>query len=282
MPPARPIAAAPPPVALARQASACCRRVGRRRGWSRSGRCGLAAAAPTTRTRRPGPRGPPPAPPPADADDRPGRGLGRRRADGAGQRTDAPAPRGGRAAARADHAPAGPPRRCRRRRVGAARARGLPGHARRAVAQLAALTEVGLEGGDPQHYRRAYEAVALPGAPAGRDGAALPGPAAGAGRRVGLAADRTGARTGVPLDPDQRAGQGQHRRGPLPGGLRAGRAGHRAQRPVAGPPEPVTARRSAGSAMSGGSAPGRPPRRPRWPGRAAPRPFGPDTGRCAR
>jgi hypothetical protein len=35
-----------------------------------------------------------------------------------------------------------------------------------AVAQLAALTRVGLEGGDPQRYRRAYESVSLPGAPA--------------------------------------------------------------------------------------------------------------------
>lgn len=34
-----------------------------------------------------------------------------------------------------------------------------------AVAQLAALTQVGLEGGDPQRYRRAYESVTLPGAP---------------------------------------------------------------------------------------------------------------------
>jgi hypothetical protein len=35
-----------------------------------------------------------------------------------------------------------------------------------AVAQLAALTRVGLEGGDPERYRRAYESVTLPGAPA--------------------------------------------------------------------------------------------------------------------
>ena len=35
-----------------------------------------------------------------------------------------------------------------------------------AIAQLAALTRVGLEGGDPQRYRRAYEAIMLPGAPA--------------------------------------------------------------------------------------------------------------------
>lgn len=35
-----------------------------------------------------------------------------------------------------------------------------------AVGQLVALTKAGLEGGDPQVYRRAYESIMLPGAPA--------------------------------------------------------------------------------------------------------------------
>jgi hypothetical protein len=43
---------------------------------------------------------------------------------------------------------------------------GYPDTVEGAVAQLAALTRVGLEGGDPQRYRRAYESVTLPGAPA--------------------------------------------------------------------------------------------------------------------
>jgi hypothetical protein len=34
-----------------------------------------------------------------------------------------------------------------------------------AIAQLVALTRVGLQGGDPQRYRQAYESVMLPGAP---------------------------------------------------------------------------------------------------------------------
>ena len=34
-----------------------------------------------------------------------------------------------------------------------------------AIAQLAALTRVGLQGGDPQQYRQAYESITLPGAP---------------------------------------------------------------------------------------------------------------------
>ena len=42
----------------------------------------------------------------------------------------------------------------------------FPGTVEGAVAQLAALTRVGLEGGDPQRYRHAYESVTLPGAPA--------------------------------------------------------------------------------------------------------------------
>ena len=42
----------------------------------------------------------------------------------------------------------------------------FPDSVQGAVAQLAALTRVGLEGGDPQRYRRAYESVSLPGAPA--------------------------------------------------------------------------------------------------------------------
>lgn len=43
---------------------------------------------------------------------------------------------------------------------------GFPGTPEGAVAQLAALTETGLEGGDPVGYTRAYQSVALPGAPA--------------------------------------------------------------------------------------------------------------------
>lgn len=42
----------------------------------------------------------------------------------------------------------------------------FPGTVEGAVAQLAALTQAGLEGGDPLRYRRAYEAIMLPGAPA--------------------------------------------------------------------------------------------------------------------
>lgn len=43
---------------------------------------------------------------------------------------------------------------------------GFPSTAEGAVAQLAALTEVGLSGGDPQGYALAYRSIALPGAPA--------------------------------------------------------------------------------------------------------------------
>ncbi|MHA6797526.1 hypothetical protein ACVGVM_29060 (plasmid) [Pseudonocardia bannensis] len=43
---------------------------------------------------------------------------------------------------------------------------GFPATPEGALAQLAALTEAGLSGGDPQAYRQAYESVALPGAPA--------------------------------------------------------------------------------------------------------------------
>jgi hypothetical protein len=43
---------------------------------------------------------------------------------------------------------------------------GFPATPEGALAQLAALTRVGLEGGDPQRYRLAYESVALPAAPA--------------------------------------------------------------------------------------------------------------------
>lgn len=43
---------------------------------------------------------------------------------------------------------------------------GFPGTPEGAVAQLAALTETGLEGGDPVGYTRAYQSVALLGAPA--------------------------------------------------------------------------------------------------------------------
>jgi hypothetical protein len=43
---------------------------------------------------------------------------------------------------------------------------GFPATAEGAVAQLAALTEAGLSGGDPQGYTLAYQSIALPGAPA--------------------------------------------------------------------------------------------------------------------
>ncbi|MDN5920746.1 MAG: hypothetical protein L0I76_37530 [Pseudonocardia sp.] len=43
---------------------------------------------------------------------------------------------------------------------------GFPGTPEGAVAQLIELTRVGLEGGDPEGYRLAYESVAAPGAPA--------------------------------------------------------------------------------------------------------------------
>lgn len=43
---------------------------------------------------------------------------------------------------------------------------GFPATAEGAVAQLAALTETGLSGGDPQGYTLAYRSIALPGAPA--------------------------------------------------------------------------------------------------------------------
>lgn len=43
---------------------------------------------------------------------------------------------------------------------------GFPATAEGAVAQLAALTETGLAGGDPQGYALAYQSIALPGAPA--------------------------------------------------------------------------------------------------------------------
>jgi hypothetical protein len=63
-------------------------------------------------------------------------------------------------------APAEPPLALPAGRVSSGRVpAGFPATPEGAVAQLAALTEVGLAGGDPLHYRRAYEAVALPGAP---------------------------------------------------------------------------------------------------------------------
>lgn len=43
---------------------------------------------------------------------------------------------------------------------------GFPGTVEGAIAQLAALTQVGVDGGDPHGYRQAYEAVAASGAPA--------------------------------------------------------------------------------------------------------------------
>ena len=43
---------------------------------------------------------------------------------------------------------------------------GFPGTVEGAIAQLAALTQVGVDGGDPHGYRHAYEAVAASGAPA--------------------------------------------------------------------------------------------------------------------
>jgi hypothetical protein len=46
---------------------------------------------------------------------------------------------------------------------------GFPPTVEGAVAQLAALTRVGLEGGDPAGYRLAYESLTLPGAPAVED-----------------------------------------------------------------------------------------------------------------
>ena len=42
---------------------------------------------------------------------------------------------------------------------------GFPATVEGAIAQLAALTRAGLEGGDPQRYRHAYELIMLPGAP---------------------------------------------------------------------------------------------------------------------
>jgi len=42
---------------------------------------------------------------------------------------------------------------------------GFPGSPEGAVAQLVELTRVGFEGGDPEGYRRAYEAVSLPDSP---------------------------------------------------------------------------------------------------------------------
>jgi hypothetical protein len=42
---------------------------------------------------------------------------------------------------------------------------GFPPTVEGAIAQLAALTRIGLAGGDPQQYRRAYESISLPGAP---------------------------------------------------------------------------------------------------------------------
>lgn len=62
---------------------------------------------------------------------------------------------------------AGPPLRLPKSGVTAGRVvpGGFPATPEGAVAQLAALTEVGLAGGDPQGYAQAYDSVALPGAP---------------------------------------------------------------------------------------------------------------------
>ena len=137
-----------------------------------------------------------------------------------------------------------------------------------AVAQLAALTRVGLEGGDPQEYRRAYESIMLPGAPAAET--------------ARLHRDLRRVRAGVLGFPPT---------GPVPGlvftwtptsalvkgttdGGRyvvvcvLGELVTGLQRSVDLHRRRVTARRSAGSASGGGSAPAPPRRRPRWPGRA--------------
>ena len=63
---------------------------------------------------------------------------------------------------------AGPPLQLPRSGQSAGRlvAGGFPATAEGALGQLAALTETGLAGGDPQVYAQAYQSVALPGAPA--------------------------------------------------------------------------------------------------------------------
>ena len=149
---------------------------------------------------------------------------------------------------------------------------GFPATAEGAMAQLKALDETGMRGGDPQVYARAYRELSLPGAPD-------PG---STGLSAVLRSFRSHARladTGVVpgLEVSYQVTQGL-----VKGSTDAGRytvvSCPWATRVARSVPVSATVRRCAGAAPTGGSARARWPPRRAAPGRAARMPSRPATG----